>query len=161
MTLALLCQFTAQHVSDINTYIFRSLRLLGALLCRLYCGKWKLQNIISSLYCKFSSHFFHASHGTAATRSLATCWAVNWHNKQVSSKLVYFYSNIKMMHGPIHIRFTMKYPHYKVTLMCMVLLSPRTYALRSYDDPLSKGGLRRTITAVRQNRVSSASKAKH
>ena len=38
MTLALLCQFTAQHVSDVNTYIFRSLRLLGALLCRLYCA---------------------------------------------------------------------------------------------------------------------------
>ena len=36
MTLALLCQFTAQHVSDVNTSIFRSLRLLGALLCRLY-----------------------------------------------------------------------------------------------------------------------------
>jgi len=40
MTLAaLLCQFTAQHVSDVNTSIFRSLRLLGALLCRLYCAE--------------------------------------------------------------------------------------------------------------------------
>ena len=38
MTLALLCQFTAQHVSDVNASIFRSLRLLGALLCRLYCA---------------------------------------------------------------------------------------------------------------------------
>jgi len=38
MTLALLCQFTAQHVSDVNTSIFRSLRLLGALLCKLYCA---------------------------------------------------------------------------------------------------------------------------
>jgi len=36
MTLALLCQFTAQHISDVNTSIFRRLRLLGALLCRLY-----------------------------------------------------------------------------------------------------------------------------
>jgi len=38
MKLALLCQFTAQRVSDVNTSIFRSLRLLGALLCRLYCA---------------------------------------------------------------------------------------------------------------------------
>jgi len=38
MTLALLCQFTAQHVSDVNTSIFRSLRLHGALLCKLYCA---------------------------------------------------------------------------------------------------------------------------
>ena len=38
MTLALLCQFTAQHVSEFNTSIFRILQLLGALLCRLYCA---------------------------------------------------------------------------------------------------------------------------
>ena len=38
LTLALLCQFTAQNVSDVNTSIFRSLLLLGALLCRLYCA---------------------------------------------------------------------------------------------------------------------------
>jgi len=38
MTLALLCQFSVQHVSDVSTSIFRSLRLLGALLCRLYCA---------------------------------------------------------------------------------------------------------------------------
>ena len=38
MTLVLLCQFTAQHVSDVNTFIFRSLRLLGAILCRMYCA---------------------------------------------------------------------------------------------------------------------------
>jgi len=37
MTLALLCQFTAQRVSNVNTSIIRSLQLLGALLCRLYC----------------------------------------------------------------------------------------------------------------------------
>ena len=33
-----------------------------------------------------------------------TCWAVNWHNKASVLKLVYLYSNIKMMHGPIRIR---------------------------------------------------------
>jgi len=38
MSLILLCQFIAQHVSDVNTPIFRSLRLLDVLLCRLYCA---------------------------------------------------------------------------------------------------------------------------
>jgi len=38
MALALVCQSTAQHVSDVNTSIFRSLRLLDALLCSLYCA---------------------------------------------------------------------------------------------------------------------------
>jgi len=33
-----------------------------------------------------------------------TFWAVNWHNKASVIKLVYLYSNIKMMHGPIRIR---------------------------------------------------------
>ena len=33
-----------------------------------------------------------------------TCWAVNWHNKASVIKLVYLYSNVKMMHGPICIR---------------------------------------------------------
>jgi len=41
MTLVLLCQFTAQHVSDVNTSIFRSLRLFGALLCSLYCADFE------------------------------------------------------------------------------------------------------------------------
>jgi len=38
MTVALLCKFTAQHVPDVNTSLFRSLQLLVALLCRLYCA---------------------------------------------------------------------------------------------------------------------------
>jgi len=38
MSLILLCQFTAQHVSDVNTPILRSLRLLDVLLHRLYCA---------------------------------------------------------------------------------------------------------------------------
>jgi len=38
MSLILLCQFTAQHVSDVSTPIFRSLRLLGVLLHELYCA---------------------------------------------------------------------------------------------------------------------------
>ena len=35
-----------------------------------------------------------------------TCWAVNWHYKASVIKFVYLYSNIKMMHGPIRLRFT-------------------------------------------------------
>jgi len=38
MWLILLCQLFAQHVSDVTTPVFKSLRLLGALLCRLYCA---------------------------------------------------------------------------------------------------------------------------
>ena len=47
MTLALLCQFTAQHVSDVNTSIFRSLRLLVAL-CRL---TWGVLVLCSGIVC--------------------------------------------------------------------------------------------------------------
>jgi len=41
-----------------------------------------------------------------------TCWAVNWHNKASVIKLVYLYSNIKMMHGPIRIRLWEYLAHY-------------------------------------------------
>ena len=51
MTLALLCQFTAQHVSDVNTSIFRSLQLLGALLCRLTWGVLVLCSGIGCWWC--------------------------------------------------------------------------------------------------------------
>jgi len=55
MTLDLLCQFTAQHVSDVNTSITRSLRLLGALLCRLYCAVmievYVLMDVLTSETC--------------------------------------------------------------------------------------------------------------
>jgi len=36
------------------------------------------------------------------------CWAVNWHNKTSVIKLVYLYSNIKMVHGPVRIRSFLK-----------------------------------------------------
>ena len=46
MTLALLCQFTAKHVSDVNTSIFMSLRLFDALLCRLYCADLRRAEVV-------------------------------------------------------------------------------------------------------------------
>jgi len=57
MTLALLCQFTAQHVSDFNTSIFRSLRLLGALLCRLCCVD--LRGVIKLVYLHSNIKMMH------------------------------------------------------------------------------------------------------
>jgi len=38
MSLILLCQCSAQYVSDVNTTILKSLRLLGVLLHGLYCA---------------------------------------------------------------------------------------------------------------------------
>ena len=53
MTLALLCQFTAQHVSDVSTSIFRSLRLLGALLSRLYCADLRCVGVITNIQSRY------------------------------------------------------------------------------------------------------------
>jgi len=49
MSLILLCQFSAQHVSDVSTPIFRSLLLLGVLLHRLYCAGLRRVGVSSSL----------------------------------------------------------------------------------------------------------------
>jgi len=132
MTLALLCQFTAQHVSDVNTSIFRSLWLLGALLCRLYCGDLRRVGVMvqpalgyhitnsQSRYItptRLNSEQYSLHNNAPSSRKLLkmdvltseTFWAVNWHNKASVVKLVYLYSNIKMMHGPIRIRLTHLY----------------------------------------------------
>jgi len=134
MTLALLCQFTAQYFSDVNTSIFRSLGLLGALLCRLYCadlrcvGAMQAEPLVvqptlgyhitnNQARCITPTHLKSAQyslHNNApSSRKLLkvdiltseTCWAVNLHNKASVIKLVYLYSDIKMMHGPICIKF--------------------------------------------------------
>ena len=94
MTLALLCQFTAQHVSDVNTSIFRSLRLLVELLCRLYCGKCTLQNIISLLYYKFCDWHGRNEKKTYSTAKIWYFVACIFHNtaytitQQISRKLL-------------------------------------------------------------------------
>jgi len=79
MTLALLS--TAQHVSDVNTSIFRSLRLFVAL-CRL---TWGVLVLCSGIFC---------------------WWCGNRVQAEPLIKLVKLYSNIKMMHGPIRIRYS-------------------------------------------------------
>ena len=123
MTLALLYQFTAQYVSDVNTSIFRSLWLLGALFCRLYgavmidvyvliylssgkcytyimCRVWLWVSVLLQV-CGVL-WFLNSRHNNApSSRKLLkmdvltpeTCWAVNWHNKASVIKLVYLYSN--------------------------------------------------------------------
>ena len=117
--------FNSQHVSDVNTSIFRSLRLLGALLCRLYCAvmiEVYVLIYLSSGMCYtyimyrvwlWVSVFLQACGVLWFLNSLCvvcwwmdvltseTRWTVNWHNKASVIKLVYLYSNIKMMHGPI------------------------------------------------------------
>ena len=102
MTLALLCQFTAQHVSDVNTAIFRSLRLLGALLCRLTWGVLVLCSSACIRYhitnsqpryitpTRLMSAQYSLHNNAPSSRKLLkmdvltseTCWAVNWHKSK-------------------------------------------------------------------------------
>ena len=113
MTLASLCQFTAQHVSDVNTSIFRSLRLLDVLLCRLYCADFRRVGVrvvvqptlgyhITNSQSRYitptrlkSAHYSLNNNAQSSRKLLKmdvltseTCWAVNWHNKASVIKLV-------------------------------------------------------------------------
>jgi len=73
-----------------------------------------------------------------------TCWAVNWHNKASVIKLVYFYSNINMMHGPIRISvsylfFVYLKTQFIVKIMVAVLkmkVNMMSYALYKTQDDL-------------------------
>ena len=100
MTLALLCQFTAQHVSDVNTSIFRMCYCVGCIVLT-----WGVLVLCSGIGCWWCGIRVQAEPLLLQMDVLTseTCWAVNWHNKAIVIKLVYLYSNIKMMHGPIRI----------------------------------------------------------
>ena len=112
MALALLS--TAQHVSDVNTSIFRSLRLLGALLWvvvqpTLGYHITNRQSRYITPTCLKSAHYSLHNNAPSSRKLLKmdvltseTCWAAD--NKSSAINLVNRYSNIKMMHGPIRIR---------------------------------------------------------
>jgi len=73
MTLALLCQFTAQHVSDVNT------------------------SIIAAQYSLHDNAPNSRKLLKMDVLTSKTCWAVNWHNKAIVIKLVYLYSNTSFL----------------------------------------------------------------
>ena len=93
MSLAILFHLLcAQHVSDINISIFRSLRL---------CWWITTSVVLFSLRCVLEQKLLKMD-----ILMSETCWAHNKWNKIASDiKLVFHSSSIAMMHGPINIRF--------------------------------------------------------
>ena len=100
--------FNARHVSNINTSIFRSLRIIVDLfhVMVLRCGS---AGVVWYPYARFSLH-----------KDTTTCWAVNskiinkWH------KVCLFYSTIKMMHGPINFSVLL-YIHLWLDSFCRII----------------------------------------
>ena len=134
------CLFNAQHVSDVNTSILRSLRLICWVIswvvlfwydvCWCYVVVWlgwcgiRMQIVLqpASRYhttpakphrnTNTQNNTTHEITQQISRKLLRmdvltseTCWAVNWHNKASDIKLVSLYSTIKMMHGPINIKW--------------------------------------------------------
>ena len=109
MSLAILFHLLcAQHVSDINISIFRSLRLCW----------WITSVILFSVRCVWELLLrlvFGGVRFAGWSRLLKmdilmseTCWAHNnWNKITRDIKLVFHSSTIAMMHGPINIRFYM------------------------------------------------------
>jgi len=61
-----------------------------------------------------------------------TCWAVNWHNKASVIRLVYLYSNIKMMHGPKRVCFTSVFSFSCSTLLCQSQPDPSRWQTKHF-----------------------------
>ena len=112
MWLAILYHFLcAQHVSDINISIIRSLRLccwtttsvvLFSVRCvmEIWCGWVWVVLVLQASACKLLMMDILMSE---------TCWAYKKWNKIASDvKLVFNSSTITMMHGPINVRFLKK-----------------------------------------------------
>jgi len=96
VTCFIISLFTAQHVSNVSTSIFRSLRLIVDLFHVLYC---------SGSMCDGVTVWF-------GWGGVVSCIRM----KQVDIKLVYLYSTIKMMHGPVNIR---QYYLYRRHCLCV------------------------------------------
>jgi len=126
MSLTILFHFLcAQHVSDINISIIRSLRLFCWLPHWSYCSWFD----VCWNFCVVGLHGYHSNTTTSKTHGTKnnttnvviqqnsrkllmidilmseTCWAHKKWNKIASNiKLVFYSSNITMMHGPINLR---------------------------------------------------------
>ena len=103
MSLAILFRLLcAQHVSDINISIFRSLRL-----CWWITTSVVLFSVPCVLELLLRLVFGGVRFAGWSLQMSETCWAHNKWNKIASDiKLVFHSSTIAMMHGPINFRFT-------------------------------------------------------
>jgi len=121
MSLAILFHFLcAQHVSDINIPIIKSLRLccwittsvvlfLVRCVLEIRCGSVGLVSVLQAWACKTDTTDVVIQQHSRKLLMMGilmseTCWAHKKWNKRVSDiKLVFYSSNITMMHGPINI----------------------------------------------------------
>ena len=150
MSLAILFHFfCAQHVSDINIPIIRSLRLfcwittlvvlfLVRCVLEIRCG-WV--GVVSVLQAEAQiSNIQHTTNVVIQQNSRKllmmdllmseTCWAYKKWNKIASDiKLVFYSSTITMMHSPIKIRFTKRYFEYVCALYRSTTVTHKVWAV--------------------------------
>ena len=93
--------FTAHHVSNVSTSIFRSLRLILDLFHVLYCSGSMCVGVTVWFVWGGEVTLCRLKHCFSLHKELSSKW---WNNKASDIKLVYLYSTIKMMHGPINMR---------------------------------------------------------
>ena len=158
MTLALLS--TAQHVSDVNTSIFRSLRLLvGCCVgwleaCWCYVAGLSVGDVVSE--CRLNQQTIPLHNTNTPQVSLhnnapssfkllkmdvltsETCWAVNWHNKASVIKLVYLYSNIKRTEPYCSISLKTKNWYGHENPKWSLISPPNQQSVHRVPTPLSK-----------------------
>ena len=101
VTCFIISLFTAQHISNVSTSIFRRLRLIcGFISCVIFLWFdvcW-CSGVVRLGCCGI---LMQAEDGCTNIRNmLSSKW---WNNKSSDIKLVYLYSTIKMMHGPINL----------------------------------------------------------
>ena len=122
----------AQHVSDINISIVRSLRLccwistsvvLFSVRCALeiWCGRFWVVPVLQAeaQLCNTTDVVIQQHSRKLLMMDILmseTCWAHKKWNKIISDiKLVFYSSNITMMHGPINIRIYVHLLVYQLT----------------------------------------------
>ena len=173
MSLVILFQLLcAQHVSDINISIFRSLQLCWWIthrsscsqfvVCCSFCCGWYLVVFVlqveALLFC--SCGMWGLGLLKMGILMSETCWAHNNWNKITSDiKLVFHSSTIAMMHGPIHIRShpvsdifnILDLPETLVQFLCMLyLIVARERGFWSIDRLINQSMMMMTQTTLQQ-----------
>jgi len=128
MSIAILFHFLcAQHVSDINISIIRSLRLFCCIttlvvlflvrcVLEFRCGWVGVVSVLQASACNTDNTPTNTTNVVIQQNSRKllmmdilmseTCWAYkNWNKVAIDIKLFFYSSAITMMHGPINIRF--------------------------------------------------------
>jgi len=122
VTCFIISLLNAQHVYDVNTSILRSLRLICWVI------SWVVLLCFDVCWCYVVVWLGWCGICMQAEASASACIQIPyWHQSDI--KLVSLYSTIKMMHGPINIRFISIFMIFNIAALLSATMLPTLFSI--------------------------------